>query len=359
MITASLVQNHFDALHPTWSNTPPLTVGVEHEFFLVDVHGNLADQDVFETFWRRCAEHPLISSREAGDGTVQMRVSTRCGSTHWLKLEHGPHMLELATGHTTEPRKLAEWLDELWETLEEVTKESNTKVRHVGHWARDIEAGEAILDPHRMSLLESRARLARAVGLGGDPNFTARLASTQINIGGLQWWRTPRLIHTLLVTELDVLDAMHDRAELAQRDLAYARVFAPMNLLLFPKHVCSELPFVETWARALDEQPTHQQPSSGLAHSATSTAEEIFYQRRDLSYIRPRPTGALEFRGSPACSRASDIMHLVRARLDQCMDAVHARSMVSVEQIKRAREEWCERFPDDVRSVLSSGGTGS
>jgi hypothetical protein len=301
-----------------------LTVGVEHEMFLnvgAEPCSHDDSQALFETLIARGWQVAEVANM--GGGPYVASLSAHYDPSTQLKYEHHPNLIEVAFNfrdslldlESLVSRTLAE-LAEAAHTVGVTISSSPFCCVGPGHPATRSETPLAnALRAYRRELL---TRQGRAVTPDLD-NFSAVIAATQVQIGGLEWWSSPTLIAALYSLESALLGCSYLCCEMseppehaaAKRWIGYFETLRGCPLVGFPD--------LEDWTRASWISALTRTPTmNGTTFESTG---DFFISVRDLQIIRPRVFGTLEFRGDPAQGSVAGIIAMAAIRLACCIGA--------------------------------------
>ena len=303
-----------------------LTVGVEHEMFL-NVGERPCSHDESQNLFKALTRTgwQVTSIEDFGFGPDIASLTPAYDSHTYLKYEQHPYLIELAFDFRSN-------LFDLETLIIQVLTDLNVAARSIGlsisaspfccvspdHPATRSEAAlQKSLRAYRRELLEKQGRPV-------DPtldNFSAVIAATQVQVGGLEWWTDHRLINALYSYEVPLLGAsylccaLNEPAEnaAARRWSGYAETLRGLPLVGFPN---LDQWTNSSWIDALIRTPT-------INRIAIERPEDFFVSVRDLQIIRPRVFGTLEFRGDPAQASVEGILAMAAIRLGCRIGARH------------------------------------
>ena len=324
-----------------------LSVGIEQDFFVLEHDCSTASEARVRTFFDAFESTSLDQ-----EGFPRARLVGRSGARHQLKPEHWPHLLEVAFAPLPIERIESE-VASVFALLQASARRCSLEI----HFRTSIDPSQ--LRPHSDSVPRSQARLAksrtvlaRAAGHRGDAAFTGNLASTQVSVGGFRWWEGSVLDHLYALepqVEEEVLGlAAADRTTLRQwRTLEYLRVFDGLELLLFPDF---ERNWFLSWAASIVGQP--QSFWAEARGADLPVYERLMTSRRDLSLIRPRHFGPIEFRGGPCLETASAIGRVAEKRVLQVTSAMASDTAGEAVDLAQARRSWVSRLPAACARII-------
>jgi len=345
------------------------TVGVEHECFVVDASGGVVDHAQSQALLQNLSALPGWTATHAhtvefGEMIVAVARDSGRPFATTVKLDHHPHLLEIAFSYYDTLHALAEEVRSVLSLVERAAARANLRLATTSVLPRAARRPwvESELPLFR-SLRHYRALLLRRRGIVSPElqNYAAFIAATQTHVGGLAWWTRPQLVANLLLLESSFgawPSAAATAGNVQARWHGYSEVFEGHPLAGFPNLDDWDIP---QWLSALGRSPLAAGPEHTWAGESLSTAgarvdldaASIFDAIRDLQIIRPRPRlGTVEFRADPAQPTADAIVATAALRLAGCIAAdlgeVPARSFVE------ARTHWWQRarsgvFPVDER----------
>lgn len=307
------------------------TIGVEHEFFLIEGDGLPATHERSQDFLATLADvSTLIKARfECAEpvGRYVSRMSADDGddfSDH-VKYDHHPHLLELSLAPSYDIQDVRERLRTMFEAIRTAARRAKVRVAHDAFL--EVDAAH----PRTRSCLSSfralrryRRTLMRKRGIvdKSAENYASVIAATQIHVGGSVWLRDPEAMENLYRYERQARRFAYDtlsgpiHSHYRRRWSGYRKVFANSRLvgLRVPRPWT-----LERWFEALALAPMagladSEDAADAFAHRIRPVNESLFNDIRDLQAIRPRIFGTIEFRGDPAQPTAEAIVALAQFR---------------------------------------------
>jgi hypothetical protein len=307
------------------------TIGVEHEFFLLNQNAELCNAIESQEFLKEISKHPLARViRHIASGEItQINIEhPQSRSYSVIKYEFFPHLLEVAIGFTTRLDVLTSRIAEIFASVNKAATTAGLSISNdpqfkIGELSKESLGG---FDEKRLKLHELRKSNLITRGLSVlNANFPAFTAGTQVQIGGLNWWDNPGLIGRLYGTEIETLEATYSSlglsanktiALLQERFSRYYAVYSEKLLLGFPEFTHWS---IENWSRALTKDlglPTDDSQAAVL---------ELASKCHDLSLIAIKPMMAtLEFRGAPSLFNEDLIIAEIHRRKLQFDNAVNS-----------------------------------
>jgi hypothetical protein len=345
-----------------------LSVGVEHEFFVVNLNGTPANLDLTQNFLRRLSEIEgwrIFKSEYNHElrHDVILRVSKdgdKKGFTA-VKYEYPPSLLEIASNYYFNVDDLKRDLYETWDAIHSAAEKSGCRILSVP-FLRDAKKNKDVallIDPKFKDLSESR----RACFLQRNEvvdeeivDFTCYSASTQVHIGGIEWWKTSDFFDSLYRAEEKLAhcpyriagwSALESQLHSRTRWDQYRRVFKGFSLLGFPD--LKTWTFSE-WREAIMRAPLVINPN-GKSPVCLEDLEwdkdtiDVYISKiRDLQIIKPKLIGTIEFRADPAMPGIDEIYNLSLLRLLICQTILSLPPAKNIETFSEARDFWWNKM---------------
>lgn len=350
-----------------------LTVGLEHEFFLIGPSGSPADHAESQAFLNRLGRSRGWYVRETSTTSDDERMIWRCseestnGRFTAVKYDHHPHLMEIALPYERDLFAFREILKSKFEVLDVAAAQSGCTIWHKPHL--QIPANDPrVTSSHEVfrKLRHYRGRLFDKRNEPQDPahvNYAAIIAATQTHIGGTAWWNNPELVEMLYCLEPSVLAAgtaaFPEEARqtvLRARWEGYRSVFKGYPLVGFPDLAAWNF---EEWVGALLNSPLAGSPDDPW--SGKSAAEyggppnndwsKGYALIRDLQIIRPRLFGTLEFRADPAQPSVAHILGMMALRLGLVASLQKPRS--SSAEYREAKARWWQQVSGNAGVAIN------
>ena len=353
-----------------------LTVGVEHEFFLMRDGCPCTHLDS-QSFLRLLSSErgwKLQSEIETQFGSMIDRVSMEDEEGRYtaVKYDHHPHQLEVAFAYRKTIGELFELVDSVLRVLKKTAATLGLELSSV------CQLEISPCDPRVVSTLESfrNLRAYRSLLLERGPfkgawrssgyeNYAAVIAATQTHIGGTNWWANPGFVNFLYCFEPQVLPwsfahlaSNNEVAEslIVKRWSGYRAVFHGKPLVGFPD---LERWDFESWVEALLRSPIcgkaddkfASRSLAELGRNPFSNWGRFLKEVRDLQIIRPRIFGTLEFRSDPAQKDAEGVCAVAALRLGLCAVALFSKSKNA--DFRTSRKVWWENVTEGAFSLES------
>ena len=312
-----------------------LTVGIEHEFFLLDIDGLPARHEQSQHFLLEISKSPGWYVRDSTNdvsGEMISKVSQEDGNGKYtvIKYDHHPHLMEIAFS----------WSDSLF-VIEQNVKKTFAMIERI---ARELQlivstqsnlnipaSHDRVTSPLKefRNLRHYREKLLSVRNSSSDmehANYAAVIAATQTHVGGTRWWKERSFMASIYSYEPKIL-SMSSRGGHSQRWNGYSKVFEGYPLIGFPNVANWTL---DTWAEALLDSPlagSEEDEWSGKSARALGTIPLVDRERkfesfiacvRDLQIVRPKFFGTLEFRADPAQDSPENILAMAALRLGLC-----------------------------------------
>jgi len=359
------ILTRLDSLPHSSGEAAALTVGVEHEFFLIRPGGAPCSHEDGQDFLA-CLGRMVnwyVRDRLSGPDLL-WRVSREHPGGRYtaVKYDHHPHLFEVAFAYGGDLHALDELVRPVWADILAAASEVGLQVRSEPFLNISPEAPEVTsaleafkeLRHYRAELLKNRPV---PVKVSGAVNYAAVIAATQVHVGGTGWWRRPELVPALYRLEPDFLalapldsnSGQNDLSTLLQRRWSgFFEVFRGYPLAGFPALNPWSL---ESWVAALLQSPLCGGPDDPWAgRTATEFPEvlaqglDVFIEKvRDLQIIRPKLYGTLEFRADPARSGPAEILRLAALRLGVTAALLkQSGGNTSQKTLADARQRWFE-----------------
>ena len=338
-----------------------LTIGLEHEFFLVNAKtGAPATHEESQAFLKSLSkeENWQVRSQEKFNGAAMItRVSQEKGGNRFtaLKYDHHPHLMEVALSYSNDLFGLKQDVHGFMNSAKQVSARLGLSIFKGSNLPISSENPKVISEhPTFQDLRSYRKKLFQK--RGADPehtNYAAIIAATQTHIGGTKWWDSESYVGSLYALEPEILyfTSLFCRGEESARNFlqtrwaGYRSVFSGYPLVGFPK-----LPkwTFTSWCEALLKSPLYgprNEPWAGaslkeLGDSPFQKWEDFFSSVRDLQIIRPRLFGTLEFRSDPAQPDADSIMAVAAMRLGLCAWAL---SCEKAPDFQASHDSWWQK----------------
>ncbi|MFL5814611.1 MAG: hypothetical protein ACJ763_13635 [Bdellovibrionia bacterium] len=315
------------------------TIGVEHEFFLLNSEGKPVSHAEGQAFLAALAKVPQWYIREelneSGEKLI-WRVSkdTHDGRFTAVKYDHHPHLFEIAFGYENNLHAL---FSEVLAVLQTVRETATYLGLRIGA-SSNIELDP--MDPQIVSPLSyfKDLRYYRSILLQkrfgaqvpSSQNYAATIAATQFHVGATEWWNRESYVEKLYCLEPILLDFVTSLSSITspttffrKRWQGYREVFQGFPLVGYPT-----LPNwdITQWSSALISSPLAGGPNDlwagnclkDLTRSPFNGSTDFLGAVRDLQLIRPKLYGTLEFRADPSLGSAQHIVAMAALRLGLC-----------------------------------------
>jgi len=349
-LTAMDKQQFFDTLMQTFRPNE-LTLGIEQEFFLYDPLGNAASHELSQRFlvsFRDDCQAVLTEEDDPGIGRHTAFADVLLGDERVrFKYDHHPHLMEIELP----PVKTVEQMTEL------LAPAMNTALRQaerlglvalfqpflpepVDHAAIMSEHSLCVaLRDYRKQINTNRPEILKNPAV---MNFSACIAATHFHIGGISWEQLETLMNGLYCLEPEVTplswQAITENPEsaLQQRWSGYQACLGHFPLVAFP-----DLPqwTRDDWFAALCRMPFAETSDNHRGGTVDRHDPMSWFRaKRDVSLIKPRHYGTIEFRVDPCQPTAEAVAKLCAARLATVKEILAGR--VPARSFRDARNEW-------------------
>jgi hypothetical protein len=361
---ALFLEKHFDHTSTRRPMPGDLTVGVEHEFFLLNREGEPTNHEGSQAFLRLLSQESgwHVQETEIGSlGPMINRVSNNQLGPKFIaiKYDHHPHLLEIAFTYHSDLHGLHREVSSVFQTIARVATECELKLSHLPILA--IKSSDPrVVSPLRafQGLRDYRSKLMlwRDGEIDKDhTNYAATIAATQVHIGGLSWWRNEGLVSRLYSIESELLtisarglttEGQSISQFLEKRWEGYRKVFKNYPLVGFPDLRDWT---TKAWIDALTKSPVVGDLSDDWSGRTLTEIKELpfkswetfFKSVRDLQIIRPRLFGTLEFRADPSQPTVDRIVAVAALRLAVCIGALSGE--ITKRTYSEARTSWWEQ----------------
>ena len=320
-----------------------LTLGLEQEFFLVHLNGKPADLKISQFFFQKLIDQKYLQVREKHENYfLRLGIENSNDTYNSLKYEFPPHLLEISYGHFTDLNQLNENVQRTMQQLDECAFACDLRVLNVPHF-NQAKADLSILrelNHLQLDLFRNRQEIAKTKGIFEEriAQFPAYIASTQFHIGGLNWAKDSHIINSLYSFEPFICYLAHKQCEIKlktklseiyqNRWLGYQSMFDDTSLFGIPKE--SQWSF-EHWKNNFSNN-----------YNTPNDVINDVKNKRDLSFIKPRHIGTLEFRSLPALSSTKEILRFAAYRLAQSLLAKENKTLLN--DLGQVRSVWDKIF---------------
>lgn len=304
-----------------------ISIGIEHEFFLMSKDGSPANLGESQEFFRKL-ENEKFKAEKTKCGLFKGVVKNNPDGT-WdsIKYEYPPHLIEISTSPKFNLIEQDHNIGELLDLVATAAHKANLNVLHKHYIANppmiDLKTLEKTESVHakiidsRKKISESKGELDRMIY-----NFPERVASTQIHVGGIDWVTNKDYLKNLLKTEpaayaivsQDIIKNSH----IDERWVGYLKLFGDDPLFGFST---SNLYETDQWVNYFSSK----MPKANTAENFLKGYSSV----RDLRFIKPKPFGTLEFRSAPAQDTRSSIMKCAAIRLAQALITIDKNFQLS------------------------------
>ena len=353
-----------------------LTIGVEHEFFLLGSDGLPATHAESQRFLEFISKEPkwiVRENRNSNLGNMITRLSLEHDDQTYtvLKYDHHPHLLEISTRPFHNLHELGSHLDYLWDLIQVAANSTGLAIFSSG--TIEIPADHQRLVSDLDEFVQLRKYRENLLAINKTPadliliNYAASIAATQVHIGNSYWWNIPSYVETLYSYETAVAQITSRGSNASRRWSGYMGLFSNYPLVGFPNMPAWSM---DNWLNALIKSPlafTDSEHSFGNVHPSGglifSNPANFFKSARDLQLIRPKLFGTLEFRGDPAQSSVAEIVETAAIRLGICSFLLNNEPKASL-KFAEERATWLDYItsnkftPSRQRDVVEMASQG-
>jgi hypothetical protein len=340
----------FDTLKSSFRSTE-LTLGVEQEFFLCDPSGKVGSHEQSQRFlesFRYDYQAVLMEEDDPGIGR-HIAFADVCFDNERVrfKYDHHPHLMEIELP----PVKTVERMFGLLAPAMDAAVRQAEKLGLVALFQpflpEPVEHA-AVLSGHSLcvALRDYRKQInANRPEVLANPavmNFSAYITATHFHLGGIAWEQLEKLMNGLYCLEPEMTplswQAITDNPtnELHKRWSGYQMCLGHLPLVAFP-----DLPqwTLDDWFTALCRMPLAE-TSDNHRGGKIDRFDPLswFRAKRDVSLIKPRHYGTIEFRVDPCQPTAEAVAKLCTARLAVALDILGGR--VPTRSFRESRNIW-------------------
>lgn len=347
-------QSFFTALQPLFRSVgrpQELTLGVEQEFFLCDQAGRPANhrqsQGFLESFHRDC-QGILTEEDDTGIGRhVACADVLLSGQRVRFKYDHHPHVMEIELPPVATVQQIYELLAPAMEIASGQAEKLGLAARFEPFLPEPVDHA-AIASEHSLCVaLREYRKLVNAdrPEITANPqwmNFSAYIAATHFHLGGVGWGELQAVINGLYCLEPGVTPfswqyvAENHRNALQKRWQGYWTCLGRLPLVAFPD---LEAWTLDSWFNALCRMPLAETPDNHCGGEVDHHDPLAWFRAaRDVSLIKPRHYGTVEFRCDPCQPTAWAVAELVALRLGLVVEILRGR--VPPRSFREARNLW-------------------
>lgn len=348
-------------------NITLLTVGVEHEFFLVDQENKPANAQVSQEFMLHIASLPGWNASENFSfnevSKIVWRISHRDNKETLtsLKYKHHPHHFELTTPLCPDMHELKNKLERKLVLIENAAQKFNLKVFSQSLLGVPSFQKSVMSDiPYYADMRNFRTKLYLKSGEAVDSeavNFPAVMASSKTVIGGVNWYKQPEILQRLYLIEPKIQSLILPRKsswngadiqEVLRR--RWNGILAPHKfspLVGFPRIVEWN---IEEWLNALmrmplpgpKDKPWTARTLNELKESPFGSPSSLLNRMSEFQMIAPDYNGSVKFNSDPTQTDLKYLMNLVAFRLG--LTAVAALGFTPKSTLIQSEKEWKKRI---------------
>lgn len=296
--------------------TGEVRIGVESEFFLFK-GDELVTLDESQNFLEEIRKTGIFYVREMFRNSnliKKLSMDTVDNGYYTIKYEYPPHLLEVAYGHYSSVSELLDSLNFIESMLLEVSKKLDIDIRYlpsVDPTLVDFSVVQKV-DHIQAVLLKDRKIIAEKKNLSfNQSEFPAYIASNQVTISGTNWIEQKNFISILYTLEPTInyiykIFACRKWPNLVKfedfrkRNKLYALSFGDYELFGYPNST--------SWSP--DKWISFSKKNAKVANNVSS-----IFDIRDLQFIKPKKTGALEFRDTLSVGGKESLFFISCVRL--------------------------------------------
>ncbi len=299
-----------------------LTLGVEQEFFLYS-GGRVVSHRESQEFLNSLStviESRAIWKHDEGVGhhlaNVRMSIDGRDVD---VKYDHHPHLLEIAFPPIRSLVELEKIINSVLIAIDTTCCRVGLRVEY-SPFLREGQSPDLLQSCHSLcvALRDYRRRVSPMENSLEILNFSAYIAATQFHIGGCPWSKVANIINNLYLSEARLGQVAWSYIDSAlrlpsKRFSGYFKSLPNYPLVGYPR---MEQWSWDAWLECLFRMPIAQTVDNKSAtHVDWTDPEAILGAKRDLTIIKPRLFGTIEFRGDPCLPSADSILAVAAARL--------------------------------------------
>jgi len=279
----------------------------------------------------------------------KLGLDTTAGSYGSFKYDHEPHLLEYASCFHRSLGSLHSELSSVLNASKKVAEELGLKIVHSPTIPVDPEHPRTQRETAEyQNLRKFRKNVQKKLGISdndGAANYAAVIASTQVNISieGSLWNENPSFIPNLYRFERSILAFATLFSGADSRWNRYKSTYRGYKLLGFPD--IGEWSY-DSWLKHCLKSYIFQKDATTL-----STLEEVinadpqslpmvWKSLRDLQIIRPKPTGAVEFRADPCQPTVDHIMAITALRFGVNLICAELKNPLTDSTYEEEKQRW-------------------
>ncbi|MCM0604535.1 MAG: hypothetical protein KA715_00425 [Xanthomonadaceae bacterium] len=348
-------------------NVNSLTVGIEHEFFLVNIENKPVSPETSQEFLKYISTLKGWSSAESfsfNDMTkLTWRISHKKENEKMtsLRYKHHPHHFELVTSNYTDLHELRVKLEKMFELLDSAATKLGLKVFNqpllgIPSFSKSVTSEI----PYYSDMRNFRTKLFLRGNEALDSetiNYPAVIASSKTVIGGINWFKQPEIIQRLYLIEPKIQSLILPRKNLWNAGDLQEVLRKRWNGMLAP-HKFSPLagfPRISEWN--LDEwfAAVMRMPLPGptdkkwtgrtlneLKESPFGSPGTLFNSLSEFQMISPNYKGTVKFSLDPTQMDIKYLMNLVAFRMG--LTAVASLGFSPKTTLTQAEAEWKRRI---------------
>ena len=342
------------------SRPEDLTIGVEQEFFLCDLQGKVASHEQSQRFLEsfQCDYQAFLTQEDdPGIGRHVAFADILFGEERVrFKYDHHPHLMEIELP----PVKTVERMAELLEPAMDASRWQAEQLGLVALFHPFLPEPTdhvGIMSEHSLcvALRNYRKQInANRPEILMNPavmNFSAYIAATHFHIGGIGWNELEKVMNELYCIEPEITAkswqaiSEYPSDGVQKRWEGYQKCLGHLPLVAFPDLQKWTL---ADWFAALCRMPLAETTDNHRGGKIDQHDPLSWFRaKRDVSLIKPRHYGTIEFRVDPCQPTAAAVAKLCATRLMAVLEILGGR--VPTRSFRAARNAWNEfRNPDSM-----------
>jgi len=349
-------ETFFDALCQLFGGTSrpeDLTIGVEQEFFLCDWSGKAASHEQSQRFlgsFQSDFRAILTKENDSGIGRHVAFADVLFGEERVrFKYDHHPHLMEIELPPVKTVKRMTELLASTMDAAVRQAEQIDLVAWFQPFLSEPVDHA-AIMCEHSLCVAlrnyrkQINANRPEVLANPAVMNFSATIAATHFHLGGIGWEQLETLMNGLYCLEPEmtalswqaVSECPSDGVQ--KRWKGYQKCLGHLPLVAFP-----DLPqwTLNDWFAALCRMPLADTPDNHRGGKIDQNDPLSWFRaKRDVSLIKPRHYGTIEFRVDPCQPTAGAVAKLCTARLAVVMEILGGR--VPARSFREARNIWNE-----------------
>ena len=351
-------------------NLNQLTVGIEHEFFLVNLDNKPVSKEASAEFMLAMSSEPGWSATEnfkfeaMGDLVWRVSHQDEAGRITSIKYEHHPHHFELVIPLCQDLHQVKEKVEKNLELITKIAaghglKMVKTSILNISSFDKSVMSDV----PYFSDLRKYRTKLFLRAGEAVESeaiNFPAVISSTKTVIGGVNWLLEPEVMQRLFLIEPKIQSLILPRHNdengniqtiLRKRWHHYLSPLKYSPLAGFPR--ISEWN-IDEWISAIMRTPLPgpadkdwtAKTLNELKHMPHGSPASLLSSIAQLQMISPKSDGTITFNSDYAQNDIKYLMNLAALRLG--LTAIVALGLAPKGSLAQSANEWKKRMSGDL-----------